>query len=294
LHGVGDDNGAAQKGKCVRQSPVSLEPGGAFLRIFAPFMPETRRHWWTRKCLLGANLAAPLAVLATRFQQPAVIAAAAVAHGAFAYAIMRPQCAWFGPVVTRFTPRGREVWLTIDDGPAGEASESLAVEMQRRGVRATFFVKGANLRAQPAVAQRILAAGHTLANHTQTHPAAFFSWLRPSRLRAEIDACNDALRAAGAEALRWFRSPVGLKHTRLHPALRTRGMRLIAWNVHGGDGLGAEPSAVAGRVAERATPGAIVLLHEGRPRSNEAILAAIDALRTRGFSFVIPDDAQLV
>jgi peptidoglycan/xylan/chitin deacetylase (PgdA/CDA1 family) len=262
--------------------------------MFPPLMPATRNQWWTRKCLLGANLAAPVALLATRFQQPAVILFAVAAHAAFAYAIMRPQCAWFGPVVTRFTPRGREVWLTIDDGPAAEASEALAEAMQRRGVRATFFTKGCNLRVQPATAQRMLAAGHSLANHTETHPAAWFWWLRPSRLRREIDACNAALRAVGAESVRWFRSPVGLKHARLHPALERRDMRLIAWSVRGGDGINCEPAAVAQRVAERVQPGAIVLLHEGRPRSNEAILRVIDALQERGFSFVIPDDAQLV
>ncbi|MGB8166430.1 MAG: polysaccharide deacetylase family protein [Chthoniobacteraceae bacterium] len=257
-------------------------------------MPETRRQWWIRKLLLGANLAAPVALLATRFQQPLVIAAAIAAHAAFAYAIVCPQCAWFGQVVTRFIPRGRQVWLTIDDGPAGAESEMLVEEMQRRGVRATFFVKGCNLLAHGASARRILAAGHTLANHTQTHPAALFWWLRPSRLRREIDACNDSLRSAGVEVTRWFRAPVGLKHARLHPALRARTMRLIAWTVRGRDGVACEPARIARRVGERARPGAIILLHEGRPRSNEAILRVIDELQQRGFSFVIPEDEQLV
>ena len=251
------------------------------------------RQWWIRKLLLGANLAAPPALIATRFHQPALIAAAVLAHTAFALAIVRPQCGWFGPVVTRFRPRGREVWLTIDDGPAGEESGVLAEEMQRRGVRATFFVKGRHLLAQPAAARRMLAAGHTLANHTQTHPAGIFWWLHPPRLRREIDECNEALRGAGVAVRRWFRAPVGLKHARLHPALEARGMRLIAWNVRGGDGLGCDPETVAQRVAARAHPGAIVLLHEGRPRSNQAILRTIDLLQEREFSFVIPDDEQL-
>jgi peptidoglycan/xylan/chitin deacetylase (PgdA/CDA1 family) len=256
-------------------------------------MPLTSRHWWIRKLLLGANLAAPVGLLATRFQSPGLIAAALVAHGAFAYAIVRPQCGWFGPVVTRFAARGREVWLTIDDGPAAGESETLAEELRRRGVRATFFVKGCNLLAQTASAHRVLAAGHTLANHTQTHPAGLFWWLRPARLRREIDACNAALRETGVAVTRWFRSPVGLKHARLHPALEARDMRLIAWSVRGGDGIDCEPERVALRVVERAHPGAILLLHEGRPRSNEAILRVIDALQERGFSFVIPEDEQL-
>jgi len=42
------------------------------------------------------------------------------------------------------------------------------------------------------------------------------------------------------------------------------------------------------------SPGAILLLHEGRARSNEAILRVIDELRERGYSFVIPRDEELV
>ena len=64
-------------------------------------------------------------------------------------------------------------------------------------MRATFFVKGQNLRAQTGTARHVLAAGHQLANHTETHPAGLFWWLRPARLRHEIDACNAALREAG-------------------------------------------------------------------------------------------------
>jgi peptidoglycan/xylan/chitin deacetylase (PgdA/CDA1 family) len=113
-------------------------------------------------------------------------------------------------------------------------------------------------------------------------------------LRAEIDACNEALQRTGVAALRWFRSPVGLKNVYLHPALVQRAMRFVGWSVRGHDGVTCDPEAVARRVGAGVTPGAIVLLHEGRPRSNEAILRVIDELRARGYAFVIPGDDQLV
>jgi peptidoglycan/xylan/chitin deacetylase (PgdA/CDA1 family) len=256
-------------------------------------MPAPVSAWCVRKLLLGANLAAPPALFATGFQNPWIIGAAALAHTAFASAIVRPGCGWFGPVVTRFRPGGKEVWLTIDDGPAGAATDALSAELSRRGARATFFVKGRNLAADPAIARRLMDAGHTLANHTDTHPSASFWRLRPSRLRAEIDACNTALRDAGVPETRWFRAPVGLKHTRLHSALAERGMRLIAWNLRSGDGIACDPETVARRVASRASPGSIILLHEGRPRSNETILRVVDTLRACGFGFVIPADDAL-
>ena len=71
-------------------------------------------------------------------------------------------------------------------------------------------------------------------------------------------------------------------------------MRLIAWNVRGRDGLNCDPDVVARRVGSRVSPGAIIVLHEGKKRSNEAILRVVDELKARGYSFVIPDDDQLI
>jgi peptidoglycan/xylan/chitin deacetylase (PgdA/CDA1 family) len=248
---------------------------------------------WTRPCLLGGNLLAAAGVLATRFEQPWAIGGATLIHTGFACAVMRPQCAWFGPVATRFETTARAVWLTIDDGPAGDDSVRLGDELAARGVRATFFVIGQRLAQQPQIAARWQAAGHSLANHTHTHPAAIFPWLRRARLRAEIDDGATALRQAGVAEQRWFRAPVGLKPVHLHPELAACGLRLVAWNVRSGDGVRVDPAVVEARVLSAARPGAILLLHEARPRSVETILRTVDALRARGFTFTIPRDEDL-
>jgi peptidoglycan/xylan/chitin deacetylase (PgdA/CDA1 family) len=249
---------------------------------------------WVRPLLIAANYSAPVALIGTHFRFPWMIAAAICVHSCFFYAIASPTCGWLGPIVTRFRPRGNDVWLTIDDGPAGEASVWLGKELERRGARATFFVKGASLARDPGIGRALIAAGHTLANHTHTHPVLCFWWRFPSTLGKQIDQCNEALREAGARVTRWFRSPVGLKHVFLQPVLARRRMRLIAWNVRGHDGLNCNPDAVARRVEAQAAPGAVIVLHEGKPRSNEAILRVVDELQARGFSFVIPDDDQLI
>lgn len=249
---------------------------------------------WIRPCLLTANFAAPCVLFGTHFRYAWLVVGAIVVHACFFYAIVAPSCGWLVYVVTRFRPKGSELWLTIDDGPDGEASLQLGREMARRGVRATFFVKGESLEQQPEIGAALVAAGHSLANHTQTHPAHLFWGLWPGKLRGEIDACNEALSRAGVSVIRWFRSPVGLKNVFLEPTLLRRGMRFVGWSVRGKDGITCNPEDVARRVGTRVSPGAIVLLHEGRARSNEAILRVIDELRERGYSFVIPADEQLV
>lgn len=257
-------------------------------------MPPRLPQPLLRRLLLLANLAAPVAGLATHFAQPSVLAGAALVHGLLIYALVAPGCSWLGPVATRFRTQSREVWLTIDDGPCGPETLELAGELQRRGVRATFFVRGDRLAAQTQVAALLEKAGHTLANHTQSHPAGLFWCLTPRRLREEIGKCDAALAAAGVGERIWFRSPVGLKHVLLHRVLGACGLRLVGWNVRGRDGLGADPAVVLARVLAGVGPGSIIVLHEGRPRSREGILMVVEALQQRGWQFVIPGDAQLL
>jgi len=115
-------------------------------------------------------------------------------------------------------------------------------------------------------------------NHSMTHPAATWWCLGPRRLAREI----------GDE--RWFRAPVGMKNPFVHPILARRGMRLIGWSVRGLDTVGGD---VVARVMRRVRPGAIVVLHQGRPKSLQTIESVVEALQRAGYALVIPDDARL-
>ncbi|HEV2722466.1 MAG TPA: polysaccharide deacetylase family protein, partial [Thermoanaerobaculia bacterium] len=113
---------------------------------------------------------------------------------------------------------------------------------------------------------------------SMTHPSATWWCLGPRRLAEEI----------GHE--RWFRAPVGMKNPFVHPILAKRGMRLIGWSVRGLDTIGGD--AVA-RVMRGVRPGAIVVLHQGRPSSLQTIERVVEALQGAGYALVIPDDARL-
>ncbi len=264
----------------------------------SPSPNQSRSPAWIRPWLLAANLAAAACVLAP-MSPKWLVGVAMGTHALLVYAIFIPTCGWLGPVVTRFKTDKKQVWLTLDDGPDGANSTHLAQEMARRGVRATFFVKGRLVARQPEVARHILGHGHTLANHTDTHPIHLFWSIFPKRLRREIDRCNQSLAEANANAhaesaAPWFRSPLGLKPIFLHGELAKRRMRLIAWSVRGHDGVRCHAPSILRRVVSKVRPGDIVLLHEGRAGSNDAVLRVVDALQQRGYSFVIPGNEQLV
>lgn len=200
---------------------------------------------------------------------------------------------WLGPVVTHFNTDRKQVWLTIDDGPTEDTHAVLDL-FDAHHVKATFFVKGTLTSAHPDLTKAILRRGHSLANHTQTHPSGSFWCSLPGRIGTEIDECNRALKSATGTQPRWFRAPVGMKNAFVHPALKRRDMRLIGWTARGFDAVVSDPEDVVGRIVPKLIPGAIIVLHQGREHSLRVLERVIVALEERGYAFVIPTDAQLI
>ncbi len=243
--------------------------------------------------ILGFAVAAPFAlILLWPFSPVAGIGVLALSHALLLYPTLRPNVQWLGPVVTRFATDRKQVWLTIDDGPTDDTPAVLDL-FERHGVRATFFVKGMLAEREPALVRMILERGHSIANHSQTHPSGSFWCLLPGRVAGEIDGCNDALTAATGSKPRWFRAPVGHKNPAVHPALARRGMRLIGWTARGFDGVLSDPAEIAARILPKVEPGAILVLHQGREHSLRVLERVIVELKERGYELVIPDDAQL-
>jgi peptidoglycan/xylan/chitin deacetylase (PgdA/CDA1 family) len=243
--------------------------------------------------ILGFAIVAPIAmILLWPFSPLAGIGVLALSHMLLLYPTLRPNAQWLGPVITRFATDRREVWLTIDDGPADDTTAVLEL-FDRHDVHATFFVKGALAERRPELARAIVERGHSIANHSQTHPSGTFWCLLPNRVNAEIERCNDAIAAITGATPRWFRAPVGHKNPAVHPALERRGMRLIGWTARGYDAVISDARQIVDGILPRLTPGAIVVLHQGREHSLRVLEHVIVALKERGYAFVIPDDAQL-
>ncbi|HET7436658.1 MAG TPA: polysaccharide deacetylase family protein [Thermoanaerobaculia bacterium] len=217
----------------------------------------------------------------------------ALSHALVLYPTLRPNVQWLGAVMTRFRTDRKDVWLTIDDGPTDDTRAVLDL-FDRYNVKATFFVKGVLAASHPELVREIVQRGHTIGNHSNTHPAGTFWCAPPARIAREVDLCNDAVAAVAGEPPRWFRAPVGLKNPFVHPHLERRAMRLIGWTARGYDAVLTDPDAIAKRVLRDVKPGAILLMHQGLRHSLPSLERVIATLRAEGYAFVVPNDAQLI
>lgn len=61
----------------------------------------------------------------------------------------------------------KQLALTFDDGP-GDRTGELSTYLKSQGIRAAFFVNGKNV-VNPAILAQLVADGHVVGNHTETH-----------------------------------------------------------------------------------------------------------------------------
>ena len=223
-----------------------------------------------------------------------------VSHMLLLYPTLVANSQWLGPVFRSFETTEREVWITIDDGPSPAHTRAMLDILAQFDARATFFVVGKYAETHPHLITEIVTRGHSVANHTHTHPSRTFWCASARRIRREIDHCAEHLRTTPERPAQFFRAPAGMKNFFVHPALARRGLALIGWTVRGLDTVKQDPVKVAERVEKHARPGAIILLHENhytesdpqfQPRCLELTLQRLAA---RDYKFVIPRREQLL
>jgi peptidoglycan/xylan/chitin deacetylase (PgdA/CDA1 family) len=198
---------------------------------------------------------------------PALLGAAGLCAGGgfFSWAAVAPSAQLFGPTL-RHTGDPSAVALTFDDGPNPSVTPAILDLLDRHGASATFFQIGDHVRQFPALAKEVSSRGHSIGNHTATHPRLVF--LSPRRIGEELERCALALVSATGRRTRWMRPPYGYRGPQLEAAVRKQDadLRVVMWSVSGCDWRAQPPVRIIKRL-RRVKGGDIVLLHDGDHRT---------------------------
>jgi len=150
--------------------------------------------------------------------------------------------------------------------------------LEEEGVKATFFLDGTWLSKHRETAREILARGHELSNHAFTHP--LMSRLSDGRQREEIARTEELLQSLGVRN-RWFAPPSGDYDRRTVRIAHRLGLRTVLWTLDTIDWKNPPPDAVVQKVARRAEPGVLILMHPTES-AKRALPGIIRALRAKG------------
>src|SRR5213080_4206209 len=108
--------------------------------------------------------------------------------------------------------------------------DRLLASLAAEDIRATFFLQGRWVRANPDQARRIADAGHLIANHSNFH--APMDGLTDDVLRRDVSKAEQTILATtGAHPKPWFRCPfgAGMHDDRVLTALDELGYRHVGW-----------------------------------------------------------------
>jgi peptidoglycan/xylan/chitin deacetylase (PgdA/CDA1 family) len=175
--------------------------------------------------------------------------------------------------------------LTFDDGPHATYTPKILDVLRGRRALATFFVLGSRVERNPAIARRLHAEGHRVANHTWNHenlPRLSSSAIRDTLLRT-----NRRLRSEGIPTPTLMRPPYGATNARVRAVASDLGLSQVLWTVDPQDWrTGRSSSTITRDVLGALRDGSIVLLHDGVGNSGAtatALPAIIDGARTQGY-----------
>ena len=155
---------------------------------------------------------------------------------------------------------GRGIALTFDDGPHPEGTPEVLRQLDRAGVKATFYLVGEQVERHPALAAEIISAGHEAGIHGFRHTLLLRRTVR--ELRDDFDRAEAAIGEATGTASRSYRPPYGVFSLAGLRLARERWEPLL-WSHWGRDWeTRATPSSIAARATRGLRPGAVVLLHD--------------------------------
>jgi peptidoglycan-N-acetylglucosamine deacetylase len=215
------------------------------------------------------------------------------------YQSMSPTGQLYGRTFTGLPRSSKQLALTFDDGPNDPHTQKLLEVLAKYNVHATFFVIGHYARKRPDIVREIFKAGHSIGNHTLTHPNLIF--VSALQTRIQLSECNETLSDIVGQRPTLFRPPFGGRLPHTLKIARSMGLEPVMWNVMGFDWRTTSAEHVERKVSRQIRGGDVILLHDGSHLNfgfNRAhtILATdrlITAYKNRGYEFVtIPDMMQ--
>ena len=179
-----------------------------------------------------------------------------------------------------FAGKEKELFLTFDDGPTPEITPWVLSVLKEYDAKATFFCIGKNVKKHPDLYNRILEEGHSVGNHSHTHPRG---WLvRNNKYYDDID------KAAEFIVSDLFRPPYGKIGPFQIPKLK-KDFKIVMWDVLSRD----YDKKLSGErclknVMDYAESGSIIVFHDTKKAEKNIKYALPNVLKeftNQGYTF---------
>lgn len=181
-----------------------------------------------------------------------------------------------------------EVVLTFDDGPRPETTPRVLDALADQCVRATFFMVGQNLVANPELGRMVASKGHATASHSFRHPQ--LGQLTPEEQLKDLEQGIQAYAAAFGSTPPAYRFPFLGETPTVLDALKAKHMTVMSVDLGIDDWAPNDMStdAMVRRLMDNldAKGGGIILMHDANGPTGDALPAMLKAIRDKGYKVV--------
>lgn len=243
-------------------------------------MPQAWKPTLTIRLSIASHVLAGASLLVVPAWWPWALAVLAVNQLLLTGAGLLPRTSLLGPNLKRLPGpaiQRREIALTIDDGPDPEVTPQVLDLLDAAGAKASFFCIGRYAEQYPALCREIVARGHTVENHGDSHSWGFAAF-GFGRMRADVASAQKKLGEICGQPPRFFRPTAGLRNPLLDPILARLDLKLASWTRRPYDTYEGDAQRVYERLVDQLAPGDILLLHDGhaaRTAQGEPVILAV-------------------
>ncbi len=180
------------------------------------------------------------------------------------------------------------LYITFDAGFENGNTEKILDALKKHGVKATFFLVGNYFETQPDLVRRMVQEGHTVGNHTYSHPD-MSKIADQESFRQELEK-NEALyqQVTGEEMPKLYRPPQGKFCESNLQLAKALGYRTVFWSLAYVDWYeNDQPTAQQAydKLLPRVHPGAVVLLHSTSQTNGDILDELLGKWEEMGYTF---------
>lgn len=180
------------------------------------------------------------------------------------------------------------IYLTFDAGYENGYTAQILDALKKHNVKATFFLVGNYINNSPELVNRMIEEGHTVGNHTYSHPDM-------SAISSKDSFCKELqkLEAAykevtGQEMTKYYRPPQGKFSKKNLQMAKDMGYKTFFWSLAYVDWFNdKQPTKEEAfkKLLGRIHPGAIVLLHSTSKTNAQILDELLTKWEEMGYSF---------
>ncbi len=178
--------------------------------------------------------------------------------------------------------------LTFDDGPSKYTKE-IVEYLNKNNAYATFFVIGNKVNIYKDTIRLMVKYGNEIGNHSYSHK--WLTRLNDEELKYQLDETQRIIKKITGYTPVYLRPTYGSINDKLRSKTN---LKIAMWDIDPMDWKYKNSNTLASKVIQKAADEKIIIMHDTKKRTLEAVKIIVDELKKQGYQFVTLSELEEV